>query len=70
MNGSLANDVHRRIDLRNGNNGMEEEIPESKLGISFSWTPFYSKLYMVVYTFSPSKNRKTMLNKTWANALK
>jgi len=25
---------------------------------------------MVVYTFSPSKNGKTMLNKTWANALK
>ena len=35
MNGSLVNDGHRRIDFRNGDNGMEEEFPESKLGISY-----------------------------------
>ena len=56
MNGFLVNGGHYRIDLHSEGNGMEEEFPESKLGISFKClAPFYSKLYMVVYTFSPQK---------------
>jgi hypothetical protein len=53
MNDFPVNDVYCRIDLHSESNGMEEEFPGSKLGISFSWAPFYSKLYIVVYTFSP-----------------
>jgi hypothetical protein len=54
-NDFLVNDGHCRIDLHSEDNGMEEEFPGSKLDISFSWAPFYSKLYMVVYTFSLQK---------------
>ena len=43
MHGSLANGEHCRIVHRNGDNGMEEEFPESMLDISCNLAPFQLK---------------------------